>query len=53
MADQDRGRGTGDPEHVVVFGKPVALVAPAFRVLCEVLRIGKRLTDGVALWNGG
>ncbi len=42
MGDDDRGRGTGDPLHIVVLGYPDAAVAPPLGMGGKVSRIVQR-----------
>jgi hypothetical protein len=39
VADDDRGRGTGDTGKIMMFGQPIAMVAPLFRMLGEIDRV--------------
>ncbi|MNN41607.1 hypothetical protein D3C81_1557360 [compost metagenome] len=43
VADQHRGRGTGNAIHVVVLSDPEAVIAEAFCVLRQVQRVTQRL----------
>jgi hypothetical protein len=58
IANHHRGRSAGDAGHVVMFGEPVAMVAPGFGVLCQIERVTERFrvisafTDGGQIENG-
>jgi hypothetical protein len=58
IADDDGGRGAGDPDHVVVFGHPVTVVPPGFGMLGKIQgvaqRVGRRksLGDGCEIEHG-
>ena len=52
VPDDDGRRGAGDPGHVVMFGEPVAVVAPALRVPRQVERVAERLRGGPAFDDG-
>ena len=52
MADDDRGRGAGDPGHVVVLGQPVALVAPALGVLREIEAAAQSVARRLSVRDG-
>ena len=49
VADHDRGRRTRDPGHIVMFGQPETVVAPALGVLREVERVAQRIGGRAAL----
>ncbi len=36
VADRHRSGGAGDPNHVVMLGEPIAMVAPALGMLGEI-----------------
>ncbi len=52
VADDQRGRGAGDPRHVVVLGQPVALETQALRMLCQRERVAQSLGGAGALGIG-
>jgi hypothetical protein len=43
MADDDRSRGAGDPDHVVVLGQPEAAIPKPLDMTCKVERIAQRV----------
>ena len=53
VADYHRRRGTGDTGHIVVLGKPVALIAAVFSTLRQVHRVAKGLRRIAARENWG
>ena len=53
MGHDHGGGGTGDAGHVVMFGEPVAAVAPILGVAREVERVGKGGGDVAAFGDGG
>jgi len=58
IANHHGGRSAGDAGHVVMFSKPVAMVAPGFGVLRQVERVTEgfrgisAFTDGGQIENG-
>ena len=52
VADHDRRRRARDPDHVVVFRHPVAVVAPAFGVAGKVERVPQRVARHGAQRDG-
>lgn len=52
VADHDGGRGAGDPDHVVVFGHPVAVVAPAFGMLRQIQGVAQGVARRRSLGTG-
>ena len=52
VARHHRGRRRCDARHVVVFGEPVSVIAPALRVLGEVTRVAKGLARVRAVRHG-
>src|SRR5690554_5236548 len=49
MADHNRRRCAADPRHVVMFGHPDTVVAPALGMGSEIARIIERLTGAPLL----
>ena len=52
IADRHRGRRAGDADHIVMFGQPVAIIAPALGMLGEIERIAQRLPGRRSLRHG-
>src|SRR5690606_28027297 len=52
VADHHRSGRTGDPLDIVMLGQPEPMVAPALRMLSEVVTIRKCLRRGASLKDG-